>query len=300
VPDQLRSAVKDPHWVEPTINRTYEDLARHYQTSVVPARPRKPRDKAKAEVGVQVAERWILARLRNEQFFSLSSLQARVAELLEDLNTRSMKRYGKQSRRQLFERIDRNALGPLPATPFVYSQWTRAQVRSDYHLEVDHHYYSVPSELVGEVVDIRLTSSTVEMLHKHRVVAAHARSREPFKQSTIPDHLPPNHKAWLQKNPEELLAWAKTIGPMTETLMERILKQRAFTQGYRSGQALRRVGNKYGAERTEAACTKALAFGSTSYRPVERMLKLGREGDKGEEKSRRIEHDNVRGSDQYN
>jgi len=300
VPDQLRSAVKDPHWVEPTINRTYEELSRHYDTSVVPARPGKPRDKAKAEVAVQVAERWILARLRNESFFSFETLRARVAELLEDLNARPMKKYGRQSRREIFERIERSALRALPQRPFVYSEWTKAKVHGDYHVQVHNHYYSVPHALVGEVVEVRVTARTVEMLHKHRVVGSHARSHEPYKHTTNPAHMPPSHKAWLDKDPSSLLAWAKTVGPMTETLMERILTQRAFTQGFRSGQGLRRVGSKYGAQRTETACAKALSFGATSYRPVERMLKLGREGQgETESRPRRIEHDNVRGPEHF-
>jgi transposase len=301
VPDQLRSAVKDPHWVEPTINRTYEDVARHYQTSVVPARPRKPRDKAKAEVAVQVAERWILARLRNEQFFSFEALRARVAELLEELNARPMKKYGNQSRRQIFNRIERDALRPLPARPFVYSEWTKAKVHGDYHVQVENHYYSVPYALVGEVVEVRITARTVEMLHKHRVVATHVRSQVLYQHTTNPAHMPANHKAWLHKDPADLLAWAKSVGPMTETLMERILTQRATTQGFRSGLGLRRVGKQYGAERMEAACTKALAFGATSYRPVQRMLKLGREGtSETESRPRRIEHENVRGPEHFN
>ena len=301
VPDQLRSAVKDPHWSEPTINRTYEDLARHFDTSVVPARPGKPRDKAKAEVGVQVAERWILARLRHEQFFSLESLQARVAELLEDLNARPMKRYGKRSRRELYEHMEREALRPLPTHAFVYSEWTREKVYDDYHIRVHDHDYSVPFTLVGERVDVRITGSTVEVLHKHRVVATHARSYEPYKVSTNPAHMPPNHRAWHDKDPSSLLAWAKATGPMTETLMERILTQHSATQGYRSGQGLRRVGTKYGPERTEAACKKALAFGVASFRPVERILKLGREAETTDKpKPRRIEHENVRGPEHFN
>ncbi|MFP4596564.1 IS21 family transposase [Ralstonia sp.] len=301
VPDQLRSAVKDPHWAEPTINRSYEELARHYGTSVVPARPGKPRDKAKAEVAVQVAQRWILARLRNETFFSFEALQARVAKLREQLNDRPMKSYGHQSRRQLFERLEREALHPLPQRPFVYAEWSRAKVHADYHVQVHQHYYSVPYALVGEVVDVRLTRGQVELLHKHRVIAVHRRSDQPFQHTTLPAHMPPNHKAWLEKDPQHLLDWAGSVGPMTETLMERILTQRAFTQGFRSALGLRRIGIKYGAERTEAACEKALSFGATSYRPVERMLKLGREGrSQSASAPRRVAHDNVRGPEHFN
>jgi transposase len=163
---------------EPGLQRTYEDLGQHYGTVLLPARPGKSRDKAKVEVGVQIAERWILARLRHEPFFSVAALNARIAELREDLNGRRMRLY-QASRRELFERLDRPALRPLPAEPFVYGEWKTARVNIDYHVELHRHYYSVPFPLVHEVVDARLTATTVECFHRGQRVAAHVRDDTP-------------------------------------------------------------------------------------------------------------------------
>jgi transposase len=170
VPDQLRSAVSRPCRYEPGEQRTYAELARHYGTAIVPARPRKPRDKAKVEVGVQVVQRWILARLRNQTFFSLDALNERIHGLCEELNDRPMRRYGGKTRRQLFEELDRPQLRPLPAEPFVYATWSLARVNIDYHVEVAKHFYSVPHALVHEQVDVRLTTFTVELFHKGKRV----------------------------------------------------------------------------------------------------------------------------------
>lgn len=301
VPDQLRSAVKKPDWFEPTINRTYEALATHYGTSVFPARPGKPKDKAKAEVAVQVAQRWILARIRNETFFSLAELNARVRELNDDLNDRPMKRYGGRSRRDIFEQVERAALLPLPADTFEYAEWGTAKVHHDYHVQVDEHYYSAPSELVHERVTVRKTAGTVEFLHKHRVVAVHLRSRQKYGHTTTPEHMPADHRAWAQMDSSGVLEWARGVGPMTEAMVTRILESRpVMQQGLRSALGLRRVGKRYGPDRTEAACKLALSYGGRNYKNVERLLKLGRErGDDAAEERLPIEHDNVRGPDSF-
>lgn len=180
---------------EPGVQRTYAEWAAHYQTVVLPARPAKPRDKAKVEVAVQVAERWILARLRHLVFFDLATLNARIAELLEDLNTRPMKGYGGQSRRALFERYDRPALTPLPAERFVHGDWVRAKVNIDYHVEIDRHYYSVPFRLIHEEVEARVRATTVEVFHRGTRVWVHARSVVPGRQTTIAEHMPQAHRA---------------------------------------------------------------------------------------------------------
>lgn len=302
VPDQLKAAVVVPCRYKPTVQRHYAELGRHYGMAIVPARPRKPKDKAKAERGVQVVQRWILARLRNEKFFSLTALNERIRELLDDVNSRPMKRYGGLSRRDLFERIEGPALRPLPAEPFVYAQWSRAKVHADYHIQVDEHYYSVPYTLVGEHVEYRLTASTVEAFHKGHRVASHARSRERFRHTTDPAHMPADHRAWADKDPGALREWAAAVGPNTAALMIQVLERHPnLVNGYRSGQGLRRVGKKYGAERTERACAVALQWGATSYKPVERMLKLGRESQpEDDERSVPIEHEQVRGPDYFN
>lgn len=302
VPDQLKAAVTVPCRYEPTVQRHYAELGRHYDMAIVPARPRKPKDKAKAERGVQVVQRWILARIRNEQFFSLEALNERIRELLDDLNARPMKRYGGLSRRDLFERIERPALRPLPAEPFVYAEWSRAKVHNDYHVQVDDHYYSVPHELFGEHVEIRLSATTVEAFYRGRRVASHRRSRERFRHTTNPAHLPADHRAYADKDPGALREWAESFGPNTAALMMRILERHPnLVNGYRSGLGLRRVGKKYGTERTERAAEIALRWGARSYKPVERMLRLGRESQEhDDETSVSVQHDQVRGPEYFN
>ena len=302
VPDQLKAAVTVPCRHEPTVQRHYAELGQHYDMAIVPARPRKPKDKAKAERAVQVVQRWILARLRNEKFFSIEALNERIRELLEDLNSRPMKRYGGLSRRDLFERIERPALRPLPAEPFEYASWSRAKAHADYHVQVDDHYYSVPHALVGEHVEIRLAATTVEAYYRGRRVASHRRSHERFRHTTDPAHMPPDHRAWAQKDPGALREWAQGVGPNTEALMIQILERHPnLPNGYRSGLGLRRIGKQYGAERTERAAAIALKWGARSYKPVERILKLGREVPaEDDETSVSIEHDQVRGADYFN
>jgi transposase len=304
VPDQLRSAIREPDRYEPKAQRTYQEFARHYGTSVVPARPGKPRDKAKAEVAVQVVQRWILARIRNELFFTLEELNQRIAELLEELNAKPMKGFGGMSRRQLFELLDRPVLTPLPPTRFEYSVWKHVKVNLDYHVEFERHYYSVPYALVREKVEVRATVRTVEVFHVGRRVASHARSYEPYKHSTDREHMPPNHRAWLESDPGDIQQWAKTVGPYTEAMVNRLLQSNPYPQQcWRSARGLKRVGQKYGAERTEVACQRALKFGARSYKPVERMLKYGFDQrplpEEEASEADVIEHDNVRGPDYY-
>ena len=302
VPDQLKAAVTVPCRYEPTVQRHYAELGQHYDMAIVPARPRKPKDKAKAERGVQVVQRWILARLRHETFFSIEALNERIRELLEELNARPMKRYGDLSRRDLFERIERPALRPLPAEPFVYATWSRAKVHADYHVQVDEHYYSVPHSLVREHVEIRLTATVVEAYYRGRRVAAHRRSHERFRHTTDPAHMPADHRAYANEDRGALREWARGIGPNTEALMVQILERHPnLVNGFRSGLGLRRVGRKYGAERTERAAAIALQWGARSYKPVERILRLGRESQPSDdEPSVPIEHDQVRGPDYFN
>jgi transposase len=277
VPDQLKSGVTVPCRYEPGLQRTYEEFAQHYGTVILPARQGKARDKAKVEVGVQVAERWILARLRHETFFALTALNARIRELLEDLNGRRMRLY-QASRRELFERLDRPALRPLPAEPFVYGEWKTARVNIDYHVEVHRHYYSVPFPLIHEVVDVRMTATTVECFHKGQRVAAHARDDTPGRPTTHPAHMPKAHQHHLEWTPSRLTDWAGRIGPHTQALVAAILADRPHPeQGYRSCLGLLRLGRRYGETRLEAACGRALAVGARSYRHVDSILKYGLE-----------------------
>lgn len=305
VPDQLKSAVTVSCRYEPLMHKSYAELGRHYGTAIVPARPRRPKDKAKVEVAVQVAQRWILARLRNETFFSLAALNERILELLGDLNRRPMKHFGGQSRRELFERLDRGALIALPSERFVVSHWKAATVAPDYHVQVERHWYSVPHALVREQVEIRLTSSTVEVYFRGQRVASHVRNDTAWAHTTVTEHMPQNHQRHFDAV-EWMTQWASTVGPMTASMVQRIVDAHPIReQGWRSAMGLRRVVEKYGSERTELAAERALHFGARSYRPVERLLRLGRErmalpdahSDNDDRVS--VSHENVRGPDYY-
>jgi transposase len=276
VPDQLKSGVTRACRYEPGVQRTYEEFAQHYGTVILPARPAKPRDKAKTEVGVQIVERWILARLRHETFFSLAALNTRIAELLADVNARPMRLY-RASRRELFARLDQPALRPLPAEPFIYGEWKiHARVNIDYHIELHGHYYSVPYPLVHEHVDARLTASTVEIFHHGQRVAAHVRSYVRGRHTTDPAHMPKAHQRHLEWTPSRLTTWARTIGPQTAALVQAILADRPHPeQGYRSCLGLLRLVKRYGEVRLEAACARAVTVGARSYRHVDSMLKHG-------------------------
>jgi transposase len=305
VPDQLKSAVTLPCRYEPLIHRAYQDLGRHYQTTVFPARPGKPRDKAKVEVGVQIAQRWILARLRDETFFSIEELNARIRELGAELNERPMRGFGGLSRRALFEEMERKELGPLPSEPFVPHEWARAKVGLDYHVKVDGHAYSVPYALAEERVELRYSASTIEVFHKDRRVASHARSYVKGGHTTQDDHRPRAHRAHADVHPTAILAWAEGVGVMTLTLVQRILEQRRHPEhGWRSCRGLESLGAEYGPERLEAACARALLAGALSYRPVAAILKRGldraplhNEGASSE--GAPSDHENVRGPDYY-
>jgi transposase len=275
VPDQLKSAVTWPCRYEPGLQRTYEEMARHYGTAIVPARPARPRDKAKVEVGVQVVQRWVLARLRNRAFSSLAEINAAIAPLREELNARVMKTFGK-SRQTLFDEIERAALAPLPERAFECAEWKMAKVNIDYHVEYDHHFYSVPYTLLHERVEVRATATMVEILHRHVRVASHARSMVRGRHTTVPEHMPAAHQKHAARTPSRLTAWARTIGPSTGALVEAILEGRRHPEhGYRSCLGLLRLGKRYSDARLEAACLRALAIGARSYRNVASILEHG-------------------------
>jgi transposase len=304
VPDQLKSGVVIPCRYEPGVQRTYDEFAQHYGTVILPARPGKPKDKAKVEAGVLVVTRWILARLRHETFFSLAALNARIAELLTDLNARPMRVY-RASRRELFERLDQPALRPLPAEPFVYSDWKiDARVNIDYHIELHGHYYSVPYALLHEHVDACLTATTVEIFHGGQRIAAHRRSLVRGQHTTDPAHMPKAHQRHLEWSPSRLIDWARTIGPQTAALVQAILADRPHPeQGYRSCLGILRLAKRYGPERLEAACTRAVAVEARSYRHVDSILKHGLDRLTPPAASAQLTftpvHEHVRGRDYY-
>lgn len=305
VPDQLRSGVSRPCWYEPGIQRTYEEMAGHYGAAVIPARPRKSRDKAKVEVAVQVAQRWILARLRHQTFFSLAELNERIAELLQELNSRPMKAYGK-SRQQLFEELDKPVLRALPARRFAYGEWkVDVGVNIDYHIQIANSYYSVPYQLVGERVDARLNAMTVEIFYKGRRIASHMRCFRRGQYVTNPEHMPKSHREHLKWSPSRLMHWGGTIGPNTEKLIEAILNDRPHPeQGYRSCLGILRLAKHYGNQRLERASARALSARARSYKHVEAILKNGLDRlplDESRTVPRQLPlmHDNVRGAAYY-
>jgi transposase len=269
---------------------------------VIPARPYKPRDKAKVEAAVLVAERWIVARLRNETFHSIPAMNARIWELLAELNARPMRAYG-QSRRERFELLDRPALRPLPRERFLYAEWKAARVNIDYHVQLGAHCYSVPYALVRERVELRATAISVEVFQRGQRVAAHVRQDEPGF-STDPAHMPRSHRKHLEWTPSRLIHWGATIGPHTQALIEAILEERRHPeQGYRSCLGILRLARQYGGARLEAACARALRVRARSYRHVHSILKHGLDQlplETGEgERSEHPAHRNVRGADYY-
>jgi transposase len=250
-------------------------MATHYGTTILPARPKSPRDKAKVEAGVLIAQRWILAKIRNQTFFSLAELNERIFELAEELNARRMRVYG-ASRRELFERIEKSVLGVLPATRFIPGAWKTVLINIDYHVEFEHHYYSVPSTLMRQAVDIRATATTVEVFLRGERVASHARSSQRGQHTTTPSHMPKAHQAHAEWTPTRILSWAATVGPQTASLAQAILAERPHPeQGYRSCLGLLRLSKKYGGDRVEVACGRAMAVGARSYRHVESILQHG-------------------------
>jgi len=302
VPDNLRSAVSRAHRYEPDLNPTYAEMAAHYRSVIIPARPYKPRDKAKAEQGVLLAERWILAALRDRTFFSLAEANAAIAERLTWLNERPFKKLP-GSRRELFESLDRPALRPLPAHPYEYAEWQSVKVNIDYHLEVDRHWYSVPHQLVGQHCDTRVTATIVEVLHKGRRVASHRRSTDGSRFTTEPAHMPEAHRRHAEWTPGRIVAWAERSGPATGALVTEIMASRPHPeQGFRSCLGIMRLGRRYGEDRLEAAAHRALAIRAPTYRSVESILKVGLDGVPlpGDEPGLTIgDHANVRGPAYY-
>lgn len=303
VPDNLKSGVTKACRYEPGINVTYEEMAQHYGVAVVPARPRKPRDKAKVEAGVLVVERWILAALRKRTFFSLGALNEAIAELLVRLNERPFrKREG--SRSSLFKTVDKPALRPLPAERYPYGEWKRVRVNIDYHVEFDRHWYSVPYHLTQCQVEIRATVSTIEIFHHGIRVASHARSHVPHRHTTTHEHRPKAHQRHLEWTPSRIVEWSATIGEATARVVERILNgNRHPEQGYRSCLGVIRLGDKYPHPRVEAAARRAVALNVCTYQSLKAILENNLDGQAPEtplDPPPPIDHPNLRGPDYYN
>ena len=304
VPDNLLSGITKACRYEPGVNRTYQELAVHYGAAVIPARVRKPKDKAKVEAGVLLVQRWILAALRNRTFFSLAELNASIRELLDRLNNRPFKKLS-GSRMSRFLEIDKPALQPLPTLAFEYAEWKiRKRPGIDYHVEVYDHYYSVPYQLRNEYLDVRLTSSIVEAFFHNKRVASHIRSYAKGRYTTITEHMPKSHRDYAEWTPERVIRWASETGKATENLVTAILSKHLHPQqGFRSCLGIITLAKKFGKERVEAACKRALAIGGTSFKSVKSILETGLDKKPLPEpraSSQMIAHSNIRGREYYN
>ena len=303
-PDNLRSGVSQPCWYDPDVNKTYADMARHYDTAVLPRRSKKPRDGAKVETGVQIVERQILARLRHQTFFSLHELNRAIWQLLEWVNGRPFQKLD-YSRRQLFEELDKPALRPLPPSRYEFARFLVPTVNIDYHIEVEGHYYSVPFHLKGQKVEVRLTARMVEVLYRNKRVASHLRDHGKGRHTTDPAHMPKAHRAHLEWNPSRMIDWAGTIGPSCATLARQIMESRDHPeQGYRACLGIIRLSKSYESSRVDAACRRALLLEAPSYRSIKSILKTGkdREALPDEEPGRSVcsrHHRNIRGAAYY-
>jgi transposase len=302
VPDNCKTGVSKAHRYDPDLNPTYYNFAQHCGFAIVPARPRKPRDKAKVESAVQVAQRWIVAALRHRKFFSLEDLNVAIRELLDKLNHRPFRKKD-GTRASAWEAIDKPALKTLTMEPFDMSEWCRARVNIDYHVAFDANFYSVPYNLVHEVVEIRSTPTTVEILHKGARVASHLRSRERNKAVTIHEHRPKSHREHLEWSPSRMVRWAETIGPHTARLFERIMADQPHPEsGYRGCLGIIRLAGKYSPKRVEAASERALLTGACRYKRIESILKTSLDRmplEDAQPPASTPPHDNIRGAEYF-
>jgi transposase len=302
VPDNLKAGITKPSRYEPGINRTYQDFADHYGCVVLPARVMKPRDKAKVEVAVQIVQRFVLAKLRNRRFFSLAELNAAIRDCVAAVNAKIMRRVGK-SRNELLETLDRPALDALPNAAYCYAEWKRARVAPDYHIEIAGHYYSVPSKLIREIVETRITSATVEIFHKGQRVASHAFSAVSNRHTTITEHMPSAHRRYAEWTPAKMMSEAAKVGSATVALFEAIMKAKPHPeQGFRSCLGIIGLIRSYGVTRLEAASRRGNDIGATSYGSIASILKHGLDKAYATEPTPDvppIRHGNIRGSRYY-
>jgi len=304
VPDNLKDAVRLASFYEPDINPSYLDLARHYDLVVLPARVRKPRDKAKVESAVLEVERQVMAPLRNRTFFSLAEANAAFAEQLARLNARPFQKMN-GSRRSLFEELDRPALAPLPARSYEFASWKRARVSIDYHVQVEHAFYSVPYLLAGREVEVRLSQGVVEIFHGGKRVASHARTYLRGRYQTDPSHMPASHRRHLEWTPSRLISWGETVGPQTGALVAGILERRPHPeQGYRSCLGIMRLAKEHTPERLEAAAGRAMSASAYSWKSVKSILSHGLDratapAGKEAQGALVVLHEHVRGPEYY-
>jgi transposase len=302
IPDNPRTGVTRACRYEPDLNRTYHEMAEHYGVAVMPARPYKPRDKAKVENAVLIVERWILAALRHRKFFAVADLNEAVNELLERLNNRRFrKRDG--TRASLFHQVDLPVLQPLPAERYVMAEWKTVRANIDYHVEIDRHYYSVPYQLAGQQLEARYTATTVELFQDGKRVTSHARNSVAYRHTTIHEHMPKSHQAHREWTPSRLIHWGESIGTATAEVIRTILASRPHPEmGYRACLGILRLAKTYSNERLEAASQRAIQLHACSYSSLHSILKrsLDRQTTLDLEPSKPgPRHENVRGSHYY-
>jgi transposase len=302
VPDNAKVAIIKACRYDPQVNRTYAGMADHYGSSVLPTRPRRPRDKAKVESAVRIVERWLLGRLRHRVFHSLAEVNTAIGELLADLNDRRVLRRVGCTRRQLFEEIDRPALRPLPADRYVFAEWRIRRAGLDYHVEIDRHYYSVPYRFAREQVEARITATTIELFRKGERIAAHMRSSGNGRHTTVPDHMPSAHRRFADWTIERITREASAVGPDAALLCQKILADRPHPeQGFRACLGVIRLVKGFGRERVNAACGRALEIGARTYGSVRSILDnhLDRASSPQATPREPIDHPNIRGSRYY-
>ena len=302
VPDCLKGAVVRACRYEPELNPTYAEMAEHYGICVLPARPARPRDKAKVETGVLIAKRWILSALRHRTFYSLTELNGAIGELLERLNSRALRKL-QQSRRELFDLFDYPNAQWVPEKLYEYAEWRVATVNIDYHIEVERHYYSVPFRLVREKLDVRLTAHTVEVFQKGERVVCQVRSFIPYRHTTLTEHMPPAHQKYLEWTPSRIISWAEKIGPQTAELVQKIIQSRTHPeQAYRSCLGILRLEKHYPKERLEKAAGRAVKFSALSLGSLRKILSSGLDRlEDSKEPSNALlpAHENIRGGHYY-
>jgi transposase len=301
VPDNLKSGVNKPSFYDPEVNRSYGAMAAHYSVGILPARPGRPRDKAAVEAGVRFAQSYILGRLRNVAFFSLAECNAAIRAALERMNGREMRRLG-MSRRQLFEAVERPVMQPLPQDDFEFAEWHLARVGIDYHVEVQGFFYSVPHALIREQVDTRTTARTVEVFHRGKRIAVHARRYGGPRHGTQPEHMPSAHRRYAEWNPERFQRQAHDIGPNTEALIIALLFRRPHPeQGFRTCLGVLRLFRGLDAVRAEAVALRAVEIGALSYASIASILqhRLDRPASPQAADGTPILHANIRGSGYY-
>lgn len=302
IPDNLKSAVSKACKYDPDINPTYLEMAKHYDTVILPARVRKPKDKAKAEIGVNLVSRWILAVIRNEKFYSLEDLNKRIRELLIKLNNKPFQKL-EGNRHSKFLGIDQPSLNKLPENPYIYTNIKIARVHIDYHIEVEKHFYSVPYKQVSKEVEVRYNDHIVEVFYKNKKISSHMRSYNKGRYTTCTEHMPSRHQAYAKWSPERLTNWASKIGPNTAMVCSEIIESKKYPeQGFKPVLGVIRLSKQYGDDRLEAASAKALKIKSPNYKSIKSILKVGfdRENHMFQEKKAIPKHQNIRGSEYYN